>query len=144
RNAKQAAEKHYIETLRGYDVTEDFISSKADNSASERKTSTPSDNDQSDQENAEYKTVHCRKVFLDDEDINFDVENEEERDGQDSYKASLNHLENENTSGHLTEHDCHGDDPHYSDESYHYSDDHENFSEDSEHDVDIKQQESVD
>ncbi|XP_047221230.1 protein FAM161A isoform X1 [Girardinichthys multiradiatus] len=143
RNAKQAAEKHYIETLRGYDVTEDFISSKADNSASERKTSTPSDI-QSDQENAEYKTVHCKKVFLDDEDIHFDVENEEERDGQDSYKASLNHLENENASGHLTEHDCHGDDPHYSDESYHYSDDHENFSEDSEHDVDVKQQESVD
>ncbi|MEQ2173957.1 hypothetical protein GOODEAATRI_002923 [Goodea atripinnis] len=98
----------------------------------------------SDQENAEYKTVQCRKVFLDDEDIHFDVENEEERDGQDSYKASLNHLENENASGHLTEHDYHGDDPHYSDESYHYSDDHENFSEDSEHDVDVKQQESVD
>uniref|UniRef100_A0A3B5Q1F9 Protein FAM161A n=1 Tax=Xiphophorus maculatus TaxID=8083 RepID=A0A3B5Q1F9_XIPMA len=46
KNAKQTAEKHYIETLHGCDVNEDFISSKAGKSAPERKISTTSDNNQ--------------------------------------------------------------------------------------------------
>ncbi|KAM4749793.1 protein FAM161A isoform 2-T2 [Anableps anableps] len=143
RNAKQAAEKHYIETLHGCDVTEDFISSKATKSAPERKISTSSDYNQSDQEDADFKAVHYRKVYLDDEDINCGADNEEGEE-QECDQASLNHRESEDASGHLTEHDSHGDDPRYSDESYHYSDDHENFSDDSEHDVDDRQQESVD
>ncbi|XP_027872183.1 protein FAM161A [Xiphophorus couchianus] len=134
KNAKQTAEKHYIETLHGCDVNEDFISSKAGKSAPEHKISTTSDNNQSDQGEADFKTVHYRKVYLDDEDINCASDNDEEREEQKSDQASLNRRESEDASGH------HGDDPQYSDESYNYSDDHENFSDDSEHDVDDKQE----
>ncbi|XP_012725279.2 protein FAM161A isoform X1 [Fundulus heteroclitus] len=139
RNAKQAAEKHYVETLHGCDVTEDFISSKAAKSASEL-TSTPSDYNPSDQEDADCRTVQYKKVFLDDEDVPFTAEDEEERDEQEGEKASL---DREDASGRSSEHDGRGDSPHDSEQSYHYSDDQENFSEDSEHDVDVKQQESV-
>ncbi|XP_032419539.1 protein FAM161A [Xiphophorus hellerii] len=138
KNAKQTAEKHYIETLHGCDVNEDFISSKAGKSAPERKISTTSDNNQSDQGEADFKTVHYRKVYLDDEDINCASDNDEEREEQKSDQASLNHRQSEDASGH------HGDDPQYSDESYNYSDDHESFSDDSEHDVDDRQQKLVD
>ncbi|XP_038133931.1 protein FAM161A [Cyprinodon tularosa] len=138
RNAKQAAEKHYIRTLQGCDVTEAFIRDKAAKSASECKISTSSEKDHSDQEDADYKMVKYKQVYLDDEDTNDASENEEESD-----KASQTRLQGEDVSGQLTDQDCHGDDPHSSDENYDYSDDHENFSEDSEHDVDVKEQESA-
>lgn len=92
----------------------------------------------SDQEDADYKTVKYKQVYLDDEDTNDASENEEESD-----KASQTRLQVEDVSAQLTDQDCHGDDPHSSDENYDYSDDHENFSEDSEHDVDVKEQESA-
>uniref|UniRef100_A0A3Q2E9Y4 FAM161 centrosomal protein A n=1 Tax=Cyprinodon variegatus TaxID=28743 RepID=A0A3Q2E9Y4_CYPVA len=46
RNARQAAEKHYIQTLQGCDVTEAFIRDKAAKSASECKISTSREKNQ--------------------------------------------------------------------------------------------------
>lgn len=85
-----------------------------------------------------YEPVHYRQVFLDDEDV--EVDPDEEDGGSD--KASLNHRDGDDASIHCPDQDYHGDDQHCSDESYHYSDDHENYSDDSEHDADTRQQEA--
>ncbi|XP_071359737.1 protein FAM161A [Trachinotus anak] len=143
RNAKQAAEKRYTDALHGYDLTEEFLSSKAAKSGS---GSQNSDDKQSDQEDPDmgYLPVHYRKVFLDDDD---DVDHPDQRDqgreDKESDEASLNQRDGEDDSAHRSDEDERGDDDHhYSDESYHYSDDHENYSEDSEHDADTRQQEA--
>ncbi|XP_054461245.1 protein FAM161A [Anoplopoma fimbria] len=128
RNAKQAAEKRYTDAVHGCDLTEEFISSKAEKSGSARKTSTSSDYKHSDQEEPDmgYKPVHYRKVFLDDGDV-------DPKDGG-SDKASHGRRSDQDHRG------DHGD--RSSDESYHYSDDHENYSDDSEHDADTREQEA--
>ncbi|XP_008283199.1 protein FAM161A [Stegastes partitus] len=145
RNAKQAAEKRYAEALRGCDVTEEFISSRAAKSGSARRASPSSDSRQSDLEELDmgYEPVHYRKVFLDDEDGDDEDERDEGRDGEEeSDKASSSHRDAEDASGRCTAEDHRGDNRHYSDESYHYSDDHENYSDDSEHEADTKEQEA--
>ncbi|XP_061581189.1 protein FAM161A isoform X2 [Cololabis saira] len=140
RNAKRAAEKQYIKTLQGCDVTEEFVSTKAARSASLHKSSLSSENKTNDPEeaDADYEPVCYRKVFLDDEDI----DDTDERDGgrveDESDKASSNNQDGEDGSGHHMEEDHDGKDYHYSDDSYHYSDDHENYSDDSDHDDDDK------
>ncbi|KAM4585112.1 protein FAM161A [Odontesthes bonariensis] len=135
RNAKQAAEKCYIKTLHGCDVTEEFISSKATKSATQRTASLLSDDKYSDpgEADADYERVLYRKIFLDGEDIDDPAENEE---GSEESEKPLNYQDGEDTGSHYTEEDYHGNDHHYSDESYHYSDDHENYSEHSAHDAD--------
>ncbi len=94
----------------------------------------------SDQEELDigHEPVHYRRVFLDDEDVEVDLN---ERDGG-SDKTSLNHHDGDEASSHHSDQDYQGDDQQYSDESYQYSDDHENYSDDSEHDADTKQQEA--
>lgn len=140
RNAKQAADKHYTNTLHGYDVTEEFISSKAGKLGSSPKLSPSSESKQSDLEEADlgYEPIHYRKVFLDD-DVDDPAEKEGGRADEESDEVSSNYQDS-----HHTEKDCLGDDSHYSDESYQYSDDHENYSEDSEHAADTKEQEAED
>lgn len=134
RNAKQAAEKRYTNTLHGCDVTEEFISSKAGKSGTLRKASPSSDSKEGDLEEADlgYIPVRYRKVFLDD-DADDPSETEGGRAEEESDELSSNHQ-----SSHHTDEDCFRDDCHYSDESYHYSDDHENYSEDSEDAADTK------
>ncbi|KAM6939598.1 protein FAM161A [Xenentodon cancila] len=144
RNAKHAAEKHYIKTLHGCDVTEEFVSSKAVTSASLHQSSLSSENKQDDPEeaDADYEPVHYRKVFLDDEDIDDTDERDGGRTEEESDEASSNHQDGEDGSVHHIEEDHDGKDYQYSDESYHYSDDQENYSDDSDHDDDVKRQEA--
>ncbi|XP_041642149.1 protein FAM161A [Cheilinus undulatus] len=137
RNAKQAAEKRYTDTLHGCDLTEEFVSSKAGKSGSTDKDSSSSSRKQSDQDDTDigHEPVLYRKVFLDDEDSDGDPK---EREGG-SDEASSNQRDGEDASSQHSD-----DDKHDSEDSYHYSDDHENYSDDSEHDVDTKQQEVAD
>nr|XP_046231587.1 protein FAM161A [Scatophagus argus] len=140
RNAKQAAEKRYTDALRGCDVTEEFISCKAAKPGAARKASPSSGSRQSSQEepDAAYEPVRYRKVFLDDEDVEFDPN---ERDGG-SDEASSNRHDRDEDGSHRSDEDRHGDDGQGSDQSYRYSDDHEEYSDDSEHDADARRQEA--
>lgn len=80
----------------------------------------------------EYEPVSYRKVFLDDEDVEFDPNDEDAG----SAEASLNQQDGEDVS-------ADGDDRPCSDDSYRYSDDHESYSGDSEHDDRANQKEGV-
>uniref|UniRef100_A0A1A8FEH7 Protein FAM161A n=2 Tax=Nothobranchius korthausae TaxID=1143690 RepID=A0A1A8FEH7_9TELE len=132
RIARQAAEKRYIEALHGSDVTEDFLSSKVGKSASDRKASASSDSKQSNQEDADYKPVRFRKIFLDDEDIDDPAESKGRKE-EESDMASVN----QDDEDHYPD-DYHGSDCSYSDGSF--SEDVENYSDNSEHDADLRQQ----
>ncbi|XP_020562940.1 protein FAM161A isoform X2 [Oryzias latipes] len=140
RNAKQAAEKRYIDALHGCDLTEEFIKGKAPESASLRKASLSSDNRQSEVEEAEtdFERVQFRRVFVDDEDTDNPGGREEE---EENGKASSSLQSSGDASDPNTDDDNQSNEQHYSDESYHYSDDHESYSEDSQPD-DSKQQET--
>ncbi|XP_054636191.1 protein FAM161A isoform X2 [Dunckerocampus dactyliophorus] len=108
KNAKQAAEKHFSDTLHGCHLTEEFISRKAVMSRSPQADDTC---ELPESEGIALEPVLYTKVSLDDEDQ--EVESEE--------KAS-----------------CHGSedkDVHQSCESCDYSDDHDNYSDDSEQDA---------
>ncbi|XP_060923432.1 protein FAM161A [Limanda limanda] len=126
RNAKQAAEKRFTAAVRGCDVTEEFLCSRAAGPGSARSPSQSSDSKHSDQEDADmgFQPVRYRKVFLDDEDV--DDPTERRRGTEDEDQASSNRHAGDDPGGH------HGDDQHGSDDGYHYSDDHENYSDDSE------------
>ncbi|KAF7213308.1 family with sequence similarity 161 member A [Nothobranchius furzeri] len=132
RIAKQAAEKRYIEALHGSDVTEDFLSSKVGKPASDRKASVSSDSKQSNQEDADYKPVRYRKIFLDDEDIDDPAESKGRKE-EESDMASLNQDDEDHSPD-----DYHGNDCSYSDGSF--SEDVGNYSDDSEHEADVRQQ----
>uniref|UniRef100_A0A1A8S6I1 Protein FAM161A n=3 Tax=Nothobranchius TaxID=28779 RepID=A0A1A8S6I1_9TELE len=132
RIAKQAAEKRYIEALHGSDVTEDFLSSKVGKSASDCKASVSSDSKQSNQEDADYKPVRYRKIFLDDEDIDDPAESKG-RKKEESDMASLNQDDEDHSPD-----DYHGIDCSYSDGSF--SEDVEKYSDNSEHEADVRQQ----
>ncbi|XP_062282365.1 protein FAM161A [Scomber scombrus] len=156
RNARKAAEKHYTETLQGCDLTEEFINSKALRAGSAHRASLSSDKSEQDEADTGFESVHYRKVFLDDEDMEVDPdesegsrkgkeEEEEERD-----RASSHHRDREDAGSPRSDEDYRRDvdrrysdeSCHYSDDHEHYSDDHEHYSDDSEHDVDSKQQEA--
>ncbi|XP_047431979.1 protein FAM161A [Mugil cephalus] len=133
RNARQAAEKRYTDALHGCDVTEEFISSKADESGpAPPRTSWSSTDTHSEleEEDMGYKPVHYRKVYLDDED-------DEEtgcRDGgrqEEGDEASI--------AASRADEEQREDDRRDSEGSCHYSDDHEEFSDDSEHETDTRQ-----
>ncbi|XP_056136875.1 protein FAM161A [Lampris incognitus] len=139
RNAKQAAEKRYVEALRGCGLTEDSISSKVpkshqpDSPRSSHKASVSSHSRPSDKEEHDtgHTPVHYRKVYLDEEDLCAD--SEEREDPSDKYELDMEESEGEDVR-HYTDDDEQSDDRHDSDDSYHYSDDHENYSDNSEQD----------
>lgn len=123
RNAKQAAEKHFTETLQGCDLTQDFIQKSAA-SASMHKPSSSTDSKLSDRDDPDmgYKPVHFRKIYLDDDGVESDPYEAETPKSQEPD-------EEEGRSEHPSEEDCPADEQ--SDENYNYSDDHEEYSEDS-------------
>ncbi|XP_040002978.1 protein FAM161A [Xiphias gladius] len=144
RNAKQAAEKRYTDALHGYELTEEFVSSKAAKSGSARNATQSSDGKQSDQEEPDmgYEPVRYRKVFLDDEDVDDPHERQRRKEDGESDEASLHHRDGAGRSSRRSDEDDGSDDHRYSDESFHYSDDHDSYSEDSERDADTRQQEA--
>ncbi|KAM9769168.1 protein FAM161A [Menidia menidia] len=140
RNAKQAAEKRYADTLHRLDMTEEFISSKAEKPDARISASPPNENKDGDpgEADADYELVLYKKVFLDGEDGHDQAESEGK--GENS-ETSSHFQEGEDSDGHYREQDYH-----YSDDSYNSSD-HDNYSDDSnnsDREADSGQQEAGD
>ncbi|KAM4611291.1 protein FAM161A [Polymixia lowei] len=155
RNAKQAAEKRYADALRGCGLTEAFISGnvtkcrRPGRPGSADEVSLSSDSKRSDKEETDmgYAPVHYRKVYLDDEDLEANLEEREAQ--EEEYKPNkevkgdrhpLSRHKGEDIR-HYSDDDGHSDNNRYSDDSYHYSDDHENDSDNSEHDLGLEEKE---
>ncbi|XP_075993038.1 protein FAM161A [Genypterus blacodes] len=124
-NARQTAERRYADALRGCDLTEEFISSKVVKTAhSNTKQS------ETEEPDVEYEPLCFRKVFLNDEDDEADIE-------------ELAGRGEEEEGDKVSTHCCQAEEDlrRTSDGSYGYSVDQEDYSDDSEHDVGARQQE---
>ncbi|XP_056891914.1 protein FAM161A isoform X2 [Takifugu flavidus] len=133
KNAKQAADRRYTDTLQGCDLTEEFVLSKAATSGAAHRELLPDDGKQSDQDEPElgYEPVQYRRVFLNDEDVEV---NPSEDVGGGAESSQKQHDEGEDDAG---------DNAHCSDDNYSYSDVNESYSSDTDHDMETTYQEDA-